>query len=48
MSKGSSTKCYQDNKERLQKRKNNNMGINDIKISLRMKSQGWFSMEKKC
>ena len=49
MPKDSSTKYYQDNKERLQKRlvkgvilctedkKSGSMGVNDIKITLRMK-----------
>ena len=52
-SKDSSVKHYQDNNERLkegaceryqslsQEEKNNNMGKNDIKISLKMKNRGW-------
>ena len=54
MFKNSSAKCYQDNKERLQKmsreryhslskeqkeKKNNNMVMNDTKISQKMKTK---------
>ena len=59
MSKISSVRYYQDNKERLQKRfmkdikvfpkkkkkKINNMIVRDTKLSQKMKSKNWFSLE---
>ena len=55
MFKELSAKYYQNNKERLQrkvlsmrkKKKSDNMGVNNIKISLKMKDKGQLGIEKK-
>ena len=58
MSKNSSDKHYQENKERLQTTKKayeryqnqfknrDNMGMNIIKIYLKMKNKSWLNIEK--
>ena len=58
MSKDSSNKYYQDNKEGIQnslskdikvfakKKKSDNMGTTNIKFSLKMKRKLWLSIEK--
>ena len=52
MAKDSSAKYYRDEKEKkslkkiLPKEKKNNMGVINIKVSLKMRKDGWLSIEK--